>query len=441
MNKKISVSIALSITLIAMTVTMAITMVIARQMFNTNISSTIQRQVLNNKISDIDRYARGNYYGEIDDTYLGDRVARGYVDGLRDSGAVYYTEKEYAELLEIENGKRVGIGIEVIRDPNNYFLIAKVYPDSPAAQAGITVGGYITKVDETDAKSFGSVKAMQAALRGLEGAPVTLTCLYNSTEEKSFTVQRVPYTAPTIDAWQNLDGFAYIRISSFGANTYAEFDYAVRDAQAQGVKGFVFDLRGNTGGQYEQAYKMIDLVCPLGTIAKAEYKNGTTKVLSTSDDENSIDLPMVVVVNADTSGAAELFAASIRNLAGGQLVGAQTAGKGMLQSAPQRLSDGSAVVVTVAKLLTGNDEAWDGTGLTPEVIVTAGADSELSLYNVDPRTDSQIVRATDLARSLARAAGIDVTGGDAATASEAAGESGADTSASAPEETSSAASE
>lgn len=413
MDRKISVSVALTITLIAMTVTVAITFVFAQQMFNNNISETTQRQALNNKISEIDKYVRGNYYGEINDTYLADRTARGYVDGLQDPNCTYYTEKEYTELLQIEEGRRVGIGLEIVRDASGYFRVIYVYPESPAAGVGIEKGFYIQQVDGVDARSYTTLKSMQATLRDLQGSTVQLTCLNNASEEQTFTIQRINYTAPTIMPLQMVDGFAYIQIMSFGPTTYAEFDYIIREAQAQGAKGYVFDVRGNTGGSYEQAYKMIDMVCPLGVIARAQYKNNITKALATSGEEQKVTDPMVVVVNGTTAGAAELFALSIRELAGGQVVGVQTAGRGMLQSSPFKLNDGSAIVVSQAKLFTGKDEAWDGVGVKPEVVVAAAVEDEAALFSVDPRTDPQIVRATELVRSLAKAAGADVstTGG------------------------------
>jgi carboxyl-terminal processing protease len=341
-------------------------------------------------------------------------VARGYIDGLRDSGCLYYTAEEYTQLQEIERGTRVGIGIEVIRDSQGFFIV-KVYPSSPAAERGMVMGSYITQVDGVDMRSLTTVRALQARLYGDQGTTVEIVTR-TSNEETTYSVQRVRYTAPTIEPLQMIDGFAYIRFNGFASTTASEFDYVVREAVDQGVLGFVFDVRGISGGSYDEAYKVIDLACGQGVIARAEYKNNTTKVLGTSNEDNKITQPMVVVVDGATSGPAELFAASVRELSGGQLVGLKTAGNGMLQSAPQRMSDGSAVVVTVAKMLTGKENiAWHGVGFTPDVEVTGSGD-EVALYNVDPRTDPQVVRATALARSLARTGGT--SGGTTATSTD-----------------------
>lgn len=414
MDRKISVSVAMAITLIAMAVTVAITFVFAQQVFNTNISATTQRQALNNKVSDLDKYVRGNYFGEIDDTYLADAAARGYIAGLQDPNCVYYSESEYNELLEIQDGTRVEVGIEVIREPSGFFQVIKVYPESPADAAGVEENMLITHLDDVDVRTYTTLRAVQTRLRGLEGTTLRLACRNIENEEVSFDIQRIRYTPPTIEPLKMVDGFAYVRINSFGATSFADFDYIIREAQNQGAMGFVFDVRGNADGSYEEAYKMIDLVCPLGTIARGEYKNGTTRVLATSDEENKVEQPMVVLVNGGTSGAAELFALCIRDLASGQIVGEQTMGRGMLQAAPFRLSDGSAVVVTSARLLTDKGEAWDGVGVTPEVLVTVSDEYERGFYNIDPRSDPPVIRATDLVRSMA-ASNYDVSGGGSIT--------------------------
>ena len=106
---------------------------------------------------------------------------------------------------------------------------------------------------------------------------------------------------------------------------------------------------------------------PGGHAGLAEDKNGTQTLLGTSTSESQIGLPVVCLVNGSTASAAELFASSLRTLNGARLVGTTTMGKGTIQSSPQRLSDGSAVSITVAKLICGDGSCFDGTGLSVDV--------------------------------------------------------------------------
>ncbi len=399
MNKKISVSVSLAVAIIAMTVTVAITWIVAMSLFDTAVASVVDRQAQFEKLAEIDTYVRDRFFGEIDNNYLSDRTAQGYVQGLGDKYSVYYTEKEFTELQQIEKGELVGIGIEIVKDVTNYYRIARVYDDSPAAKAGVTAGGLITKVDGVDTKTVTSVKNMHSLLRGRPGETIDLTCLYGASEEKNFSFQRDNYQAPTVEPFIMDEGVAYIRISSFDSRSYTDFDYILREALAAQPKALVFDVRDNQGGSYKTAYQMIDLLCPTGTIAKSEAKNGTIKVVATSGEEY-VDLPMVVLVNENTAAAAEIFAASIRDLSGGKIVGTTTQGHGTLQSTPKRLSDGSAISITEALLLTGKEQSYNGVGLEPDIEVLVGAGEDLNLFAPDIKTDQQISRALEVARSF-----------------------------------------
>ena len=129
-----------------------------------------------------------------------------------------------------------------------------------------------------------------------------------------------------------------------------------------GAASLLFDLRDNAGGLLDVALNCIDLVCPEGVMAWAESRDGTREALGSSSVDSVVDLPMVCLVNGNTASAAELFASCLRDMSGARLVGTTTFGKGTIQSSPQRLSDGSAVVVTVAQLIPSSGETFDSVG-------------------------------------------------------------------------------
>ncbi|MDL2219149.1 peptidase [Ruminococcaceae bacterium OttesenSCG-928-O06] len=406
MNKKIPVSIALAITILAMTVTFSITWLLSMSTFDNTVSAVTNLQAQYTKLAEIDRYVRNNFYGSIDDDYLFDRVAAGYMNGLPDRYCTYYSEAEYTELLAIENGELLSSGIEVLREASGAFRIVRVYPDSPAERAGVEALGVITQVNGVDARTYTTVRALHSAMRGTTGTELSLTCLYGVSDEVNYTVRyQASYANPTVE-YIKVGDYAFIRIYAFTAKTYAEFDFAVRAAQNDGVLGLLFDVRGNSGGLFRDAYEVIDLLAPLGTVAKSMNKAGVVSVLATSD-EAAVDLPMVVLVNESTSAAAELFACSVRDLCGGQLVGQRTAGRGTLQNT-SRLYDGSAVTVTVATLLTGRDESFNGTGLVPDVEVSNDGVPESVVYSPAPLSDPQALRAlNDVLRTMVRERGED----------------------------------
>ena len=221
----------------------------------------------------------------------------------------------------------------------------------------------------------------------------------------------------------------YIKIWQFDNSTPSELDFALRSLTASGAQSFIFDLRDNGGGILDDAISCIELVAPEGVLAYAEDKAGNRTLLGSSTGDSVISQPTVCLVNENTASAAELFASSLRTLCGTRLVGSTTMGKGTIQSGPQRLSDGSAVVVTVAKLICGDGSCFDGTGLTVDVERPLTADEQVSYYDYTLDTDPQIQRAVSTAQQLTGVTTVggvndaDIAADSAAASSEAAAES------------------
>ena len=399
MNRKISLGMAVTIVILAMTVTFSITMLIAMRLFDSTVNSVKEKESMYNKIAEVDRYVRSNDYYTIDETTLYDRLTAGYLLGTGDKYARYYTANAYTELMNIQSGKILGIGVELGIDQTGYAKVTRVYDGSPAQEAGIAVGDYITTVGDTDVKSLSSADAVYKALQGEAGTTVTVTWLDSAAASKTAELTHSGYTSTTVD-YQLLDNVGYIRIRQFDGTTPSELDYALRTLTANGAASLVFDLRDNGGGILEDAVSCIDLIAPEGTVAYAEDKNGNRTVIGSSDAESSISLPMVCLVNGNTASAAELFAATLRAMNGARLVGTTTMGKGTIQSSPQRLSDGSAVVITVAKLVCGDGSSFDGTGLTVDVERALSAEEATNFYDYTPQTDPQVQRAVSAAQQL-----------------------------------------
>ena len=426
MNRKISVGMAVSIVILAMTVTFSITMLVAMRLFDSTVSSVKEKESMYNKIAEVDRYVRSNDYYQIDETTLYDRLTAGYLLGTGDKYARYYTASAYTDLMNAQNGTLLGIGVELAVDQSGYAKVTKVYDESPAKEAGITVGCYITAVDGTDVKSLSGVDAIQTRLRGESGTSVNVTWLDSEATEHTVDLTHSGYSTTTVD-FQMLQGnVGYIKIRQFDASTPSELDYAIRALSANGAASLVFDLRDNGGGVLDDAISCINLIAPEGTVAYAEDKNGNRTVVGSSDSETETALPLVCLVNGSTASAAELFAASLRTMSGARLVGTTTMGKGTIQSSPQRLSDGSAVSITVAKLLCGDGTSFDGTGLSVDVERALSADEANSYLDYTPTTDPQVQRAVSAAQQLS---GTTTVAGANDSASSAAASEAADSTA------------
>lgn len=394
MSKKVSLGVAATVTLIAMAVTFSMTMTVSMNMFNNTVSSVKNKERMYNKLSEVDRYVRANEYFDINDDTLNDTIASGYMLGISDRYARYYSAKAYSERVGLANGRLMGIGVAVVKDPSSgYARIIRVYDNTPATNVGLEVGGFITAIGDTSTRSMSDTAAMTSALLGEEGSTVNIKYLTPLREEQSFEIIRANYTTPSISTVRLMDnGVGYLRIDSFTSGTAVEFRNAVNSLTNQGATSLIFDLRDNSGENLNAALVATDYCVPSGLIAQSQDKGGNVTDLRMSD-ENEITLPMVCLVNGSTASGAELFANALRKMAGATIVGSTTAGKGVLLSDPQSLSDGSAVVITVGILLDNEGKNWNGTGLTPDVDASLTNDEQSSYYDFTVDSDPQITKA------------------------------------------------
>ena len=394
MSKKVSLGVAATVTLIAMAVTFSMTMTVSMNMFNNTVSSVKNKERMYNKLSEVDRYVRANEYFDINDDTLNDTIASGYMLGISDRYARYYSAKAYSERVGLANGRLMGIGVAVVKDPSSgYARIIRVYDNTPATNVGLEVGGFITAIGDTSTRSMSDTAAMTSALLGEEGSIVSIKYLTPLREEQSFEITHANYTTPSISTVRLMDnGVGYLRIDSFTSGTAGEFRNAVNSLTNQGATSLIFDLRDNSGENLNAALVATDYCVPSGLIAQSQDKGGNVTDLRMSD-ENEITLPMVCLVNGSTASGAELFANALHKMAGATIVGSTTAGKGVLLSDPQSLSDGSAVVITVGILLDNEGKNWNGTGLTPDVDASLTNDEQSSYYDFTVDNDPQITKA------------------------------------------------
>ena len=401
MSKKISLGVAAAIALIAMAVTFSLTMVVSMNMFNTTVSSVKNKERQYNKLSEIDRFVRANEYFTINNDTLNDTIAAGYVLGISDKYARYYTAKAYSEKLAMDSGKLTGIGVSVVNDASSgYARIIRLFENSPADDAELQVGGFITAINGVSTRQLTETSAINSALLGEEGTNTTITYLTPDRQEQTLDLVHSNYKTPTVSYQVLNEKVGYLRVYSFSSTTGSEFKSAVDALMDSNVQTMVFDLRDNTGENLNAALVAADYCLPSGLIASQQGKDGTVTDLRMSD-ETALSVPAVCLVNGSTAGSAELFANALRKMGDALLVGTTTIGKGVVMSEPQSFSDGSAAVITVGILRDNEGETWNDFGLTPDVDATLTSDEQNSYYDFTTDTDPQIAKAVAAAQMLA----------------------------------------
>lgn len=395
MRKKITISAALSIMFIAITVTFCLTMILSARIFEDKVSNVNEKETMYSKISEVDQTVRQHYYTDIDDTALVDGMSSGYIASLGDSEAKYYTASEVTALQNISKGKLIGIGIEVQKDVSGYYKIVNVDTDSPADIAEMAKDDLITQINDVSVMTM-NTKQVRELLTGTEGTAIKLDYLRNSEENVTELVFAI-YDAPSIK-YSLENNVGYIKIASFVEDSASEVEYAIKNLLSQGATSLAIDIRFNSSKEYNYAAEVADIFAKEGTTMYAQYADDSQKVLYTSDKE-MVQQPVTVIVNGQTGYAAEMFAVILKDMNGAKLVGTKTMGKCTIQNL-YRLSDGSGVEITTARLVPVSSAEYHGTGILPDYEKALSADQELNFYDLTITSDPQIQRAIEVANNM-----------------------------------------
>ena len=299
-------------------------------------------------------------------------LLRGAVDGMveaADDPNTYFLAPESAgDYRDWIHGTFSGIGVSLSLEPEGAVLIRRVIGGTPAERAGLLAGDRILAVDDQPLAELSLAEGLQL-IRGQAGTAVVLD-VYRSASDESlrFELERARIMPPTVWARQ-VDDFGLVELTQFRARTSRELRDALSDLRADGVSGVVLDLRGNGGGFLSSALSVASQFLPDGaTVAFETKRSGPNVRHRTGQDGPSLQMPLVVLVDADTASAAEIVAAALADNRRAPLVGEQTFGKGSVQLSFD-LSDDSLIRVTVGKWLTAAGVPIDGTGLSPDVEV------------------------------------------------------------------------
>lgn len=396
MGKKISLGTAVTLILIAIAITFSFSMVYSLRNFNEKVTSLTERENMHAKFTEIDSRVRSNHAGTINEEYLMDCVAKGYLYGINDPYAKYMNASEYAAYLEASGNVIAGVGITATMDNDGYMLVSKVLEGSTASSAGILPGDLIIKVDDINLSADTYAEA-ESLLIGDAGTKVTLTVRRDSEDTEMEITRRI--LVPTTVFSSAFNGFGYIRVDNFSEGTPDQFSKAVEKAISEGAPALIVDVRSVNGGNISAAAEMVDKLVGSGDMLYVEYNNGETEVIYSSNTRET-DIPMVVIVNESTSGAAEFFAASLRDFGKAKIIGTQTLGVGSLQEI-YRLDDGSAIQLTVGKYFLANSKKpWEGTGVTPDHVVTIDYVPDFTdITMLDATMDTQLAKAIEVASS------------------------------------------
>jgi carboxyl-terminal processing protease len=357
--------------------------------------------------------AEANYVdpSALDPARMTDGAIEGMLDSLGDRGHTRYLSAETAKAeRESLAGKFEGIGAYIdVRDDQP--MIVQPIEGSPAERAGIQPGDLILKVDGEDVRGV-TIDQLRAKVRGPKGSQVRLTLRHAGTEGSyEVTITRAEINVPAV-SWRMLaDRVAYIKLVQFSSPSSEQMKQALSDAQAQGARAIVLDLRNNPGGLVNELVEIASQFLPKDTTVLLEQnRNGERTPYKTREGGVALTIPLVVLVNNNTASSAEILAGALKEAGRATVIGTPTYGTATVLR-PFDLDGGAQLRLGTTQWLTPNGEVVRNKGIEPNEKVELPPDArplspveaaKLSAAELSSISDTQLARALGILGELAR---------------------------------------
>ena len=305
----------------------------------------------------------GNYINDVDRLKLGESAAAAMVSSLGDRWSTYMTADEYKTFQLSSANEVAGAGISTIKQGSDGFQVTMVNLDSPAARGGLNAGMLITAVDDIDVRKL-DADEFRTMIRSRLNTKFTITV---SGQKDPITVDCSRTYVSPVSYKIERTGAGNIRVESFEAGSGQAVVDAFESLLHQNVTKFVIDLRDNPGGLVSELQTALDYLLPQGELFVLVDKSGHEDVYKS--DNKSLPADICVLINEQTYGEAEIFAAVMQETGWGTVIGERTAGRTRLQQTIE-ISDGSALRLSTHSFLTPNRvDIAQSPGVVPDIIV------------------------------------------------------------------------
>ncbi len=265
-------------------------------------------------------------------------------------------------------------------------------------EAGLLAGDVITHVDgiSVSARTTEEMNNAVALVKGEDGTTVEITVNRNG-ESKSFIVPRGKVNINRVEYYV-YDDVGYIILYEFLGDAESGVKEALRAFNDAGVKGLIFDVRSNTGGELYTCLNITNLMVPEGLIMYTEDRYGDRQ--NHYSNEYAYGLPMVVLVNEMTASAAEVFTAAVQDYDMGVIMGTNTFGKGIVQQVRSFPTDGAGMQFTIEAYYTPSGRNIHEVGIQPDIVVELWENYDPSIYTPDMENDNQLKAAYDQVKKM-----------------------------------------
>lgn len=315
------------------------------------------------------------------------------LESLEDPYTRLLQPEQYRSLQTSTAGELTGVGLQIAKDQEDQSLqVIAPIEGSPAAAADLLPHDRILAIDGHPTQEL-SLDEAAHLMRGPVGTSVVLSVSRNHAPAEDITLIRDvvslnPVVTRLTQVSENLT-VGYIRLSQFNANAASELASTIKDFEQRGANAYILDLRNNPGGLLNAGIEIARQWLDEGTIVYTFDRRGVLDKIEATGGALTDD-PLVVLVNEGTASASEILAGALQDNRRAQLVGNTTFGKGLIQSLFD-LSDGSGLVVTVAKYKTPANHDINRQGIRPDKTVPLeGLKRDQIGTNEDPQYQAAI---------------------------------------------------
>jgi carboxyl-terminal processing protease len=320
---------------------------------------------------DIFERIRGQYVEEVDAADLIEAAIDGMLSSL-DPHSSYLSPEDAADMRVQTRGEFGGLGIEVTQE-EGFVKVVSPIDDTPADEAGIEAGDFITHVDGDSVLGLSLDEAV-GMMRGVVGSEIVITVVREG-EDEPFDVTIIRDTIKLTAVRTRVEGESVVlRVTTFNDQTFSNLEAGIeKQIEAAGgidlVNGFILDLRNNPGGLLTQAIRVSDAFLDKGEIVSTrgrDPENGDRHNATVGDLAQQ--KPLVVLINGGSASASEIVAGALQDHRRAIVVGTKSFGKGSVQTVMPMRGSG-AMKLTTARYYTPSGRSIQALGISPDIIV------------------------------------------------------------------------
>jgi carboxyl-terminal processing protease len=333
-----------------------------------------------------------------------DGALHGLLESL-DANSSYLTPAEYKQYRDRKTDAKAGIGATISKR-FGYAAVISVLPGGPAEKAGLESGDIIEAIEGKTTREM-SLAQILMIMSGQPGTRMNVSVVRarKAEPQKLVIIRDVVNVPAASDKSFDNNSIGYIKVDTLSKGRSQEIANKIKSLQKNGAHKLILDLRNCADGDEQEGVAVANLFLNHGVITYLEGQKYPRETFNADAQKAVTTLPLVVLVNRGTAGAAEIVAGAILENARGDVLGDKTFGEGSVQKVID-IADGSALILSVAKYYTPGGKAIQDTAITPNIVVAdipddAVIDEDEPAGTVPPAKkgeDEQLNRALDVLR-------------------------------------------